>query len=183
MVGGVIILIIAVISIMTWFYPYSHLSINKNYTYQSKKVLFYNEILSEFKDIYEKDVNADLMNEYPNITINRTQFVLPIFEQDWLISNDSVTINAKKLETMLFEVKQVKEVMLSLVVQADYTSEQRGYLVDIIRNLILLEDSIIELKNENYITRSDLNRQLDNLYNRFISDFRLFISFYESALT
>ena len=116
---------------MTWFYPYSPVSINKSYAYQPKKVLFngksYNEILNDFKESYEKDLNADLVNDYPNLTINQTQHILPIFEQDWLISKDAVSINSMKLDTILVEVKQVREVMLSLVIQADYTSVQKRF--------------------------------------------------------
>lgn len=186
-IGGFVISIIVVISIITWFYPYSPLSVNQSYAYQPKKVSFngesYHEILSDFKESYEKDLNADLINNHPNLTINRTQFILPIFEQDWLISNDSVSINDEKLETVLFEVIQVREVLLSLVGQAEYTREQRVYLIDFIRNILSLEDSIVALKNENYLTRNELNRQIDNLYNEFTSNFRSFVAFYNGTIT
>ena len=186
-IGGFVISIIVVISIITWFYPYSPLSVNQSYAYQPKKVSFngksYHEILSDFKESYEEDLNADLINNHPNLTINRTQFILPNFEQDWLISNESVSINDEKLETVLFEVIQVREDLLSLVGQAEYTREQRVYLIDLIRNILSLEDSIVALKNENYLTRSELNRQIDNLYNEFTSNFRSFVAFYNGIIT
>ncbi|WP_408008233.1 hypothetical protein ACJROX_26760 [Pseudalkalibacillus sp. A8] len=181
--GGFIVFIVIFISIMTWFYPYSPFSVNKSYAYKPDKILFngksYEQILNEFKASYEKDLKADADNKYPNLTINRTQYILPIFEQDWLINESSVPIDAMKLDMMLFEVQQVREVLLNLDVQVDYTSEQRRYLVDMIRSIISLEDNIIELQNENYASRKELNRRFDNLYGAFTSNFRRFSSFYK----
>ncbi|MGE8035998.1 hypothetical protein [Lysinibacillus sp. NPDC093692] len=59
---------------------------------------------------------------------------MPIFEQDWLISKESIPFDELKLDRMLLDVKQVREVLLELVVQADYTSEERGYLVNNIKH-------------------------------------------------
>lgn len=183
MIAAFVLFIIIFISIITWFYPYSTLSVSKSYTFQPNKVLIngksYNEILSDFKEAYEKDYNDDLENTYPNLTILRTQYVIPVFEQDWLISKDSVSIDIKKLDTMLSDVKGVREVLLNLVAQAEYNSEQRYYLINIIRNFLLMEESITELKNDSYVTRSELKRRFSNLYNEFITVSRLFISFYD----
>lgn len=180
-IGGFIACSVSFISITTWLYPYSPFSVNKSYIYQRDKVLFndksYKEILYDFKNAYEKDLN----NEYLNLTVNRTQYVLPIFEQDWLISEDSVSIDAKQLDMMLWEVKQVREVLLNLVVEEDYASEQRDYLMNIIKKLLSLEESIIDLKNENYVSRSELNRRLNTLCRDFTSVFRLYIAFYDRA--
>lgn len=183
MITAFILFIIIFISIITWFYPYSTLSVSKSYTFQPNKVLIngksYNKILSDFKEAYEKDYNDDLENTYPNLTILRTQYVIPVFEQDWLISKDSVSIDIEKLDTMLSKVKEVREVLLNLVVQAEYNSEQRYYLIDNIRNFLLMEESITELKNDSYVTRSELKRRFNNLYNDFITEFSLFVSFYD----
>ncbi|UOQ86909.1 hypothetical protein [Gracilibacillus salinarum] len=66
---------------MNWFYPYSPFSINKSYAYKPDEILFngksYEEVLSEFKATYEKDsANNDV-----NLTIDSTEYVLPIFER------------------------------------------------------------------------------------------------------
>ncbi|KOP80243.1 hypothetical protein AMS59_02270 [Lysinibacillus sp. FJAT-14745] len=170
---------------MTWFYPYSPFSVKKSYEYHPGKVLYggksYEAILNEFKESYNKDLKADLDNKYPNLTINRTQYVLPIFEQDWLISKDSIPFDVMKLDRMLLDVKQVREVLLELVVQADYTSEERGYLVNNIETLLSLEDSITQLKNENYLSRRELKIQFHNLCEEFKHNFDLFVTFYERS--
>ncbi|MFC9542139.1 hypothetical protein ACFTQ7_20015 [Lysinibacillus sp. NPDC056959] len=170
---------------MTWFYPYSPFSVKKSYVYHPDKVLddgkSYEAILSEFKESYQKDLNADIDNENPNLTINRTQYVLPIFEQDWLMSKDSIPFEAMKLDKMLLDVKQVREVLLELVVKEDYTSEERDYLVKNIKTLLSLEDSITQLKNDKYLSRRELKIQFHNLYVEFIHNFDLFVTFYERS--
>lgn len=181
-IGGCIVIFVL---IMTWYYPFSPFSVYKSYSYQPYEISFngesYEEILSEFRVSYEKDLKADVENEYPNLTIHRTEAVLSIFEQEWLRNKDAVSMDAMKLDTMLFEVKQVREVLLSLLVQVEYTSEERGYLVDIISNLLALEDSIMELQNEKYASRLELNRRFDNLYGAFLTNFRFYATFYERS--
>ncbi|MEQ6353710.1 hypothetical protein ABNX05_03705 [Lysinibacillus sp. M3] len=170
---------------MTWFYPYSSFSVKKSYAYHPDRVLYsgksYEAILSEFKESYQKDLNADIDNEYPNLTINRTQYVLPIFEQDWLMSKDSIPFDAMKLDKMLLDVKQVREVLLELVVQVNYTSEERDYLVNNIKTLLSLEDNITQLKNDKYLSRQELKIQFHNLYVEYIHNFDLFVTFYERS--
>ncbi|WP_117161687.1 hypothetical protein [Paraliobacillus sp. X-1268] len=184
-IAGFIVLIVIFISIITYLYPYSSFSVNKSYSYQPEKVLFngenYGEILIEFKDSYEKDLKADSDSENSNLTIDRTRYILPIFEQDWLISDKSVSFDKVKFDIIHSEVQKTREVLLNLVVQVDYTSEQRRYLVDIIRNLLSLEDNISELKDENYLSRSELNNRLDNIYSEFTNNFRFFVTFYDRS--
>ncbi|GIN39300.1 hypothetical protein [Heyndrickxia oleronia] len=184
-IGGVFVLIILFIFIMTWCYPYSPFSVKKNYAFQPYKVLHngktFREIFKDFKGSYENDLKDDLNNKVPNLTIDRTQYVLPIFEQDWLVSKNSISIDKMKLDTMLFEVKQVRGILLSLLVQVDYTSEQRGYLVNNIKDLLLLEEDITYLKNGSYLSRNELNRRLRNLAAEFTKNFDSFVTFYERS--
>ncbi|MFH5779991.1 hypothetical protein [Heyndrickxia oleronia] len=184
-IGGLSVLIILFIFIMTWCYPYSPFSVKKNYVYQPNKVLHngktFKQIFNEFKGSYENDLKADLNNKVPNLTIDRTQYVLPIFEQDWLVSKNSIPIDQMKLDTMLFEVKQVRGILLSLLVQVDYTSEQRGYLVNNIKDLLLLEENIIQLKNGSYLSRGELKRGFRNLSTEFTKNFDSFVTFYERS--
>lgn len=183
--GGIVILIVTFVLVMTWLFPFSPFSVNRNYNYQHKKILFndknYEEILNEFKDDFE-ELNEDSAKKYPNLT-EQTQYVLPIFEEEWLLSEDSVPINKVKLGTMLLEVQQVREAFLNLIAQEDYTSEDRGYIINIIRNLLSLEDSIRELQTENYMTRNELKRGLDNLYVEYTGNFRFFVSSYDRLIS
>ncbi|MCD5324431.1 MULTISPECIES: hypothetical protein [Pontibacillus] len=65
--GGFIGIIVLFISVMTWFYPYSVFSVDKSLAYQPDSHLYngkqYAEILSEFKDSYQKDLEADVSNK------------------------------------------------------------------------------------------------------------------------
>lgn len=182
-VGGFIGLIVVFISVMTWFYPYSIFSVDKSYAYEPEQYLYngkeYEEILSEFKDSYQKDLEADMDNKSANLIIDRTQYILPIFEQEWLVSKSSVPIDETKLDTMLMEVKNARVLLLDLIVQVDLTGEQRDDLVHVIKNFSSLEDSITKLKNEDYASRKELNRQLDSLHSLFIFNFRTYIHFYD----
>ncbi|MDH5160558.1 hypothetical protein [Heyndrickxia oleronia] len=184
-IGGLSVLILLFIFIMTLCYPYSTFSVKKKYVYQPNKVLHngktFREIFNDFKGSYENDLKADLNNKVPNLTIDRTQYVLPIFEQDWLVSKDSIPIDKMKLDTMLFEVKQVRGIFLSLLAQVDYTSEQRGYLVNNIKDLLLLEENIIQLKNGSYLSRGELKRGFRNLSTEFTKNFDSFVTFYERS--
>ncbi|UOQ86908.1 hypothetical protein [Gracilibacillus salinarum] len=98
---------------------------------------------------------------------------------EWLISKDAVSFDAGDLEGMLSEVKQVRGALLDLVVQGDYEGEQRGYLVNVIRNLLSLEDSIVEMEHQNYLSRSELDKRFDQLHRAFIHNFDWFVTFYE----
>ena len=185
---GTLSIILIFITVMTWFYPFSILSVKKSYTYQSEQVLSngrsYNEILSDFKKSFAKDLESDSENEYPNFTIFETRRILSVFEQDLLISNDPVSIDRVTLDVMFGDVKRVREILLDLVAQADYTSEQRKYLIDtIINNLLIMEDNITALKNDPFITRSELNWRLDNLHSSFLSVFNTFIFFYDDVIS
>ena len=85
--GIFIVLIMLFIAIMTWFYPFSPFSIHQSYIYKPGEVLYghdktYKDILNEFKKSYEKDLNDDLKSNDTNFTVDRTQYILPIFEQD-----------------------------------------------------------------------------------------------------
>ena len=119
---GILSIILIFTTVITWIYPFSILSVKKSYTYQSEEVLYdgksYPEIMSEFKESFNKDLQADSENEYPNLTINFTQYILPVFEQDWLISNNTVSIDRVTLDKMFVDVKRGREVLLSLVAQA-----------------------------------------------------------------
>lgn len=67
---------------------------------------------------------------------------------------------------------------MELLIQVDYTSEQKGYLVHCVKNFETLEDSIIEMKNDKYATKGELNRQFDTLFSNFLYSFDSFVTFY-----
>ena len=170
--GAFIVLVIAFIS---WYYPLSPFSIHQSFTYEPSSETHngktYEEEIDNFKAAYEKDLNKDLESDKHNPTINRTQFILPIFEQEWLIGTDSKTINKDKLDRMLLDVQQVRNTLLNLVSEGDYSREERVYLVDSLNHFLNLEESIRFIKNGKYFSRSDLQRMLGNLQGNFRAGF------------
>jgi hypothetical protein len=73
--------------VMTWFYPFSFFSIHKSYTYSADPVVVkeYVQDLKKFKksnDLFVKD----------NLTTNRVQYILHMYEQNWLLSKKSTNI-------------------------------------------------------------------------------------------
>ncbi|MBO0589630.1 hypothetical protein [Sporosarcina sp. E16_8] len=176
---------------MTWLFPFSPISIYKSYTYKPVKVLYindksYEDILNEFKESYEKELSKEFKNTRNtshnsiNLTIDRTQYILPIFEQDWLVSTKPVTIDKNKVDQMLRDVIQSRNTLLMLVAQENYTSEERVYLVDIINSILRLEEEIRYVKDGKYFSRIELNTLLDNLGDSFRFNFDIFVTtFYE----
>ena len=169
------VFIVLVIAFISWYYPLSLFSIHQSFTYhpgsETHNGKTYEEEIGEFKAAYEKDLKKDLESDNYNPTVNRTQFILPIFEQEWLIGTDSKTIDKDKLDRMLFDVQQARNTLLDLVSEGDYSREERVYMVDSINNFLNLEESIRFIRNGKYFSRSDLQRMLGNLQGDFWASF------------
>ncbi|RYG72225.1 hypothetical protein EU245_11070 [Lentibacillus lipolyticus] len=185
-IGGFVILIIIFISIMTWFYPFSPFSVNKSYSFTPKEVLHngktYEEELSEFKAAYEEDLKKDLEGDNYNPTVDRTQYVLPIFEQEWIIGTDSKSLDKDELDRMLFDVEQARETLLDLVSEGNYNKEEKGYLVDNIKSFLSLEESIRYIRDGKYFSRSELQTLFGNLRGDFRTGFEFYTTiFYDRS--
>ncbi|WP_026907258.1 hypothetical protein [Paucisalibacillus globulus] len=183
-----LISVVAIISIfiliMTWCYPYSNFSIYKSYAYTPDPMMVdgYIKDLDEFKALFEEELEQNYSKDgIMDYTIDRTQYVLPLFEQDWIVSKDTVKFDMDDLDIILFETRNVRQTLLDLIVREDYTSEQRQYLVDSIGSLLILEESIIEIQTGKAKSRSTLNRQLHNLHGDFMTNFILYEIFYDLA--
>ncbi|MEV9639628.1 hypothetical protein ABZ756_02880 [Mammaliicoccus sciuri] len=121
-------------------------------------------------------------NRDQDVTVMQTQYILPIFEQDWLIGTDPVSMDQHKLDEMLVDVKQSRDTLLSLITKKDNSSEVKVYLVDTINNFLRLEEEIRYIKDGNNFSRSELNILFGNLRNTFRSNFNIFATtFYESS--
>ena len=169
------VFIVLVIAFISWYYPLSLFSIHQSFTYhpgsETHNGKTYEEEIGEFKAAYEKDLKKVLESDNYNPTVNRTQFILPIFEQEWLIGTDSKTIDKDKLDRMLFDVQQARNTLLDLVSEGDYSREERVYMVDSVKNFLNLEESIRFIRNGKYFSRSDLQRMLGNLQGDFWAGF------------
>lgn len=174
-------IIIIILLFMTWFYPFSNYSIYQSYNYKPDSVMVagYLEDLNEFKTSLEKDLEHENQEDgYINFTVDRTQYVLSLFEQDWLVSKEPVRISKRDIEDMLFKVENVRETLLDLIAREDYTVEQRDYLVSTIKNILYIEDQLHVLKEGKGTSRSSLRIQLHNLHGEFMGAFMMYSSFY-----
>ncbi|GKV67138.1 MULTISPECIES: hypothetical protein [unclassified Sporosarcina] len=176
------------VSFMTWFYPFSPFSLYKSYTYKPTEVLYndktYEELLNEFKETYREDLEKayESSPEDINKMVVLTQYLLPVFEQDWLIGTDAAAINQEQLEVILHFTENSRDVLLDVTLQENYTQEQRRDLLNSIQNMFQLEDRIRYLSDSRYMSRKELAYSFDNLRGEFRDAFRFYVKpFYESA--
>lgn len=174
-------LFIIFILVMTWFYPFSMFSIYKNYPFTPDPVVVdqYVRDLNEFKISYEKKLEESTAEKYIDLTIDRTQYLLPLFEQDWLVSKEPVKISMDDLSSILFEVKNIRNSLFELLAKEDYPEEQRQYLVNSIKSILRLEEDIVDIKTGKAESRKTLRIQFGNLHTSFINNFMMFEIFYE----
>lgn len=166
---------------MTWFYPYSVFSITKSYSFTPDPVVIdgYEEDLNEFKSSFEEDL-AEMEEADPiDLTTERTQYVLPLFEQDWLLSKEPVNFSLDDLDHILLEVRGARITLLELSAAEDYAKESRQNLVDSIQSLLWLEEQIEEIKTGKAQSRKTLDIQFRNLHTSFLNNFMMFSIFYE----
>lgn len=181
------VFIVLVIAFIAWYYPLSPFSIHQSFTYhpslETHNDKTFEEEIDQFKTAYEKDLDKELESDNHNPTVNRTRFILPIFEQEWLIGTDSKKIDKDKLDRMLFDVQQARNTLLDLVAEGDYSREERVYLVDSLNNFLNLEESIRFIINGKYFSRNDLQRLLGNLHGNFQTGFHYYTTvFYDESL-
>ncbi|WP_017382051.1 hypothetical protein [Paenisporosarcina sp. TG-14] len=171
------------ILIMTWFYPYSVFSIHKSYSFTPDPVVVdgYVKDLNEFKSSYEKDLEELRTDSTIDLTTDRTQYLLPLFEQDWLLSKEPVKLSMDDLDNILLQVKNARKTLLKLLANEDYKKEQRRYLVDSIRNILSLEEEIVDIKTGKAESRKTLKIQFSNLHGSFLNNFLMFEIFYERS--
>jgi hypothetical protein len=168
---------------MTWLYPFSVFSMYKHYSFKADPVVVaeYEKDLLEFEASFEEEAEALESERNKDRTIDRTQYVLPLFEQDWLVSKEHVKMGIGDLDNMSFDVKNTRKSLMELLAEEDYSKEQRQDLITSIENLLLLEEELVEMKTEKAESRKTLNIQFSNLQVRFINNFMIFKNFYERS--
>ena len=173
---GLLGLIVILILIVTWFYPFSPLSVYKNinYTTDSYSVRNHNGYLNDLQKLYDESSPDD-------VTTLVLQNLSGIYEQDWLVENESFKMNKDKLAKMLFDIQQVRNQLLNLTTQEEYTREQRSYLLTVIENLLSIEETIEGMMGDNWDNRTVLKRQFFNLHGGFTSSLTFFYSFYDTT--
>lgn len=176
-------LFVAFILIMTWFYPFSFFSMYKSYAFTPDPVVVdgYVNDLKAFKKSYQNDLNELTTDRNIDLTTDQTQHLLPLFEQDWLVSKERVNMSELDLGNNLFKVKTTRNTLLRLLAKEEYTQVQRQYLADCIESLLLLEEDIMDIKTGKAESRNTLRVQFSNLHGSYLNNFMLFNIFYEST--
>lgn len=157
--------------IITWLYPYSSISFIKSVSYDADNVIVeeYVEDLNEFKKT----------NPNPNFLEN----VLPMYEQDWLITKKPIKIRYNDLDKILLKVEQAKNTLVEFSNQGDYSRYAEDFLKTNIDNCIAIEEEIKSIKESKKHSKKTLRRQFHNLQVSFINNFRIsFLSFYEETI-
>src|SRR5690606_26419100 len=171
-IGVVLLCILTVI----WVYPHSMFGENKTFAYNADDVIVeeFMEDLHNFKEINNIGSTRDLAS-------HRLQYVLPVYEQEWLTSKDAVKIKASDLEEMLKEVKSARNTMLELAFEENYSKYAKDFLKMNIQSWLTIEDMIVELTSSQH-SKKEKEILYHNLHVEFINNFRISLqSFYEEA--
>ncbi|WP_170158581.1 hypothetical protein [Aquisalibacillus elongatus] len=169
---------------MTWFYPFSTFSLYKSYTFNPDKVVVdqYVNDLEKFKSSFENDYDSLSLDIDNSLTIDRTNYILQMFDQDWLTNSDSVKVDRNFLSEQLFLVQNTRDYIIELLVREDYTEDQKQYLSISLESMLFLEERIIDLQNDKTHSRKDLRILMGNLYVGFSGNFMMFETFYNLSI-
>lgn len=172
-IGGVGLIVILYIS-MSWFYPYSELSLNKSITYDADPYLVedYVQQLNDLTKDYESVSSDDL-------THNNLQYLLPMYNQEWLVSEEPVKMNEEDIDQMAFEVKEARNLLLSLAFEETYSPNAKAQLKNSIENSLAIEESVYELRDSHSLSREMVQTQYHNLHGMFENSLRMLVTFYE----
>lgn len=109
------------------------------------------------------------------------QNITHIFEQDWLVKNDTFKMNKDELDKMLMGMRNAREGLLNLTMQEEYSMQQRMDLLMNIENVLSMEDLIEGIMEDNWENRTTVKRQYQNLHGAYTSSLMLFNSFYDTT--
>ena len=173
---GLLSFIIISILIVTWFFPFSNVSVyqNINYTTNSDSVRVHNKYLDNLQKLYDERSPDDA-------TTLVLQNISHIYEQDWLVKNDTFKMNEDELAKMLMRMGNARHDLLNLTTQEEYSWEQRSYLVTLIENVMSMEEYIESIMEDNWENRTVVKRQLNNLHGAYTSSLMIFNSFYDTT--
>ncbi|MFG6494951.1 hypothetical protein P8610_06295 [Fictibacillus sp. UD] len=166
-VCSVIILVLLLVS--NWFYPFSSISLNKTLVYNADNIIVddYQKELKQFKKDYESETSTTKNDP----TFNRMPFILSVYEQPWLLSKGDTAISKDSLDRMLAEVRESREIILLLAFEENYNISTKSYLKMLLDQTLSLEEEIQTVQQSNMNTRKTLDRQFRNLHVHYISNF------------
>ena len=173
---GLLSLIIISILIVTWFFPFSIVSVYKNINITTDPYSARNHIeqLNNLQKLYDESSSDD-------VTTLVLQNISHMFEQDWLVKNDTFNMNKDELAKMLMGMRNAREGLLKLTMHEEYSYEQRSDLLMNIENVLAMENLIEGMMEDSWENRTVVKRQFRNLHGAFTSSLMLFTTFYSST--
>ena len=173
---GLLSLIVMSILLVTWVYPFSPVSVYKNIniTTDPYSARNHTEYLNNLQKLYDESSPDD-------VTTMVLQNISHMFEQDWLVKNDTFKMNKDELAKMLMGMRNARAGLLSLTRQEEYSWEQRSYLLTSIENVISMEETIEGMMDDSWEKRTVLKRQFQNLHGGYTSSLMYFTSFYSAT--
>lgn len=174
------LIVIVLLLANTYFYPYSNLSLNKSYSYNADNVVVrgYAENLRDFKKVYQNDLKETVFSE--DIT-TRVDYLLLMSEQKWLVKEEPTKMKRIKLYSLYEDMKLLKESLIELESQKNFSPETESYLTYAINRCSSINKQILYLLNSKNDTRSDLQTLYHNLHVAYIACFSIFTAYYDSA--
>ena len=173
---GLLSLIVMSILLVTWVYPFSPVSVYKNIniTTDPYSVRNHTEYLNNLQTLYDESSPDD-------VTTIVLQNISHMFEQDWLVKNDTFKMNKDELARMLMGMRNARYGLLKLTMHEEYSWQQRNDLLMNIENVIAMEELIEDMMDDHWEDRTVLKRQFFNLHGAYTSSLMLFNTFYRST--
>ena len=171
---GLLSLIVISILIVTWVYPFSPVSVYKNINITTDPYSVRNHIdqLNKLQKLYDESSPDD-------VTTLVLQNISHMFEQDWLVKNDTFKMSKDELAKMAMGMRNARDGLLKLTMHEEYSWQQRNDLLWNIENVIAMEELIEDIMDDSWENRTVLKRQFFNLHGAYTSSLMLFNSFYE----
>ena len=151
---GLLSLIVMSILLVTWVYPFSPVSVYKNIniTTDPYSARNHTEYLNNLQTLYDESSPDD-------VTTLVLQNISHMFEQDWLVKNDTFKMNKDELARMLMGMRNARDGLLKLTMHEEYSWEQRNDLLMNIENVIAMEELIEDIMDDHWEDRTVLKRQ------------------------
>ncbi|WP_349409396.1 hypothetical protein [Pseudalkalibacillus sp. SCS-8] len=180
LIGLSFALFLVFILFFNWIYPYSALSVTGSVPYKSDPIVVeqYNKGLKEFKKKYQNHVDEGGLHQ--DLTTDRIQYILQMYEQEWLLSKESMSLSKLDLDGILSEVQEARRLLIQLTFEESYDKETKMFLKILLEDTLDLEKRISYLIHSEHHTRQELDNVMGNVHMSFISNFNLFTTFFET---
>ncbi|MBN8209056.1 hypothetical protein JI666_09900 [Bacillus sp. NTK071] len=159
---------------ISWFYPYSELSLNKSLTYHADPYLVedYVQQLNDLTNNFESVSSEDMTNDH-------LQYLLQMYDQEWMMSEESAKMNQADIDQIALDVKEARNLLLTLAFEETYSPNVISQLKYVIENCLAIEESVYDLRDSETHSRDTLQTQYHNLHGTFENSLRMLLTFYE----